>query len=142
VFRALKKFHVQHIEQSWTQIVNPVGERSFMQSAQRNVARLLLGRRALSLIGELLGGARVAEPDGYVVDRMDVIQAAFAGLESNPHHEQVVIFQEEMVVGFLLDGNRCGSGSFLGGKEREKNKRGRDTVPKFHGVNLSREEVG
>jgi hypothetical protein len=77
------------------------------------------------------------EPNGYVINRMDVIQAAFTGLESNSHYKQGVIFQEQMVVGFLVDGNRRGSGSFLRGKECKENKCGRDVEPGFHGRCLS-----
>jgi hypothetical protein len=67
---------------------------------------------------------------------MDVIQAAFAGLEGNPEHEKVVIFKEEMVVRFLFDGNGCRG--FLGGKECEENNGGREVEPGFHGLSLSR----
>jgi hypothetical protein len=143
MLRALEKFNVQDVEKTLPHVVNPVREGSFPQSAQGNVPGFLLGGGALRLIGELLGCAGVAEPDGYVVNRMDVVQAAFSGLKGNSQHDQVVIFQEEMVVWLLLDGNGCGGGSFLCGKEGKEDNCGRDVVPRFHGRNLSRGiEVG
>ena len=79
----------------------------------------------------------MAEPNGHVVNRVDVIQAAFAGLEGHSHDEQGVIFQEQMVVGLLLDGNGRGSGCFLRGKECQESDRGCEAEPWFHGLSLS-----
>ena len=72
MLRALEKFHVQHVKYSRTEIVNPVREWRFVQSAQRNIARLLFDGSAFRLVGELLRGAGVAEPDGDIIDGMDV----------------------------------------------------------------------
>jgi hypothetical protein len=135
MFRALENFHVQHVEKTFANVVNTMGEGSFTQGTQGNIAGFLLDGSALRFIGELLGCAGVAEPHSYIVNRMHVIQAAFAGLEDNSQHEQVVIFQDEMVVRLLLDWNGCRS--FLRGEECKEDERGRDVEPGFHGWSLS-----
>jgi len=138
MLRALEEFHIQDVEKTLPHVVNTMREGSFTQSAQGNVTGFLFHGSALGFVKELLGCAGVAEPDGYIVDRMDVIQTAFAGLHGNAQHEQVVIFQKQMVVRLLLDGNRWGCGGFLRCKESEENNCGRDVKPGFHGLRLSR----
>ena len=138
MFRPLEKFHIQYIKYSWPEVVNPVSERCFVQSAQRNIAGLLFDASALRLVRELLRGAGVADPNGNVVHGMDVVLAPFAGLEGHSQHKQIFIFQEEMVVRLLFDRNGRRRGSLLSGKETKGEDRGRDVEPESHGRSLSR----
>src|SRR5258708_32951851 len=108
MFRALENFYVQPVEKTFTNVVNTMGEGSFTQGTQGNIAEFLLDGSALRFIGELLGCAGGAEPHSYIVNRMHGIQAAFAGLEDNSQHEQVVVCQDEMVVRLRIYWNGCG----------------------------------
>jgi hypothetical protein len=106
-----------------------------VQSAQGDVARFLFDGSTFRLAGKLLRRARVAKPDGHVVNRMNVIQAAFAGLEGDPQNVQAVIFQDKLVVGLLHDGDGCRR--FLRGEECKDHERRRDVEPGFHDGILS-----
>jgi hypothetical protein len=133
MFRPPKQFHIQHVEQTRTQVVYPMCERSFVQSTQGNIPGLLFDWSALRLVGELLRSAGVSKPYGYVIHRMDVIGTPLTRLEIYSQHQESVIFQQQMVVRLLLDWKRSGRRRFLRGNERQDSEQWRDCEPEIHG---------
>jgi hypothetical protein len=112
MLRPLEKFHIQHVEHSRTDVMHAMRERDFAQGTQRDVAGNLFDRSTLRLVRQLLRGARLADPDRYIIHGVDVILAPFAGLESDSQNHQAFVFQKQVVMRLLFNGNR--RGAFLG----------------------------